>query len=105
ADAVVKVLQEIETETILCLEGTTGKGTVLGNTFEELAAMLSMIDDHGGHWIDRVGVCLDTCHLYAAGYDITHGYDGVMAQLEATIGRESVRVWHLNDSRGALGSR
>jgi deoxyribonuclease-4 len=104
ADAVVTVLKEVETETILCLEGTTGKGTVLGNTFEELAAMLSMISDRGGDWLDRVGICLDTCHLYASGYDITHGYETVMGQLEGTLGHERVRVWHMNDSRGGLGS-
>ncbi len=105
ADAVVKVLQEVEAETILCLEVTTGKGTVLGNSFEELADMLSMISDQPGGWIDRIGICLDSCHLYAAGYDITNDYEGVMARLESTLGTERVRVWHLNDSRGALGSK
>src|SRR5690606_16587675 len=84
ADAVVRVLQEIESETILCLEGTTWKDTILGKTYEELAAMLSMIADHGPEWLDRVGICLDTCHLYAAGYDIRHDYEGVIAQLEST---------------------
>lgn len=104
ADAVVRVLQEVESETVLCLEGTTGKGTVLGSTFEELATMLSRVSDAGEEFIDRVGICLDTCHLYAAGYDITHDYEAVIGRLESAIGIDRVRVWHMNDSQGALGS-
>lgn len=104
ADAVVRVLREVESETHLCLECTTGKGSVLGSTFEELAMMLSRIADQSAELLDRVGICLDTCHLYAAGYDITNDYEDVIGKLESVIGIDRVRVWHMNDSRGALGS-
>ncbi|MEM7167879.1 MAG: deoxyribonuclease IV [Planctomycetota bacterium] len=87
--------------TRILLENTAGQGTTLGRSFEELAAML-----HGIDAPERVGVCLDTCHLYAAGYDIRTraGYDATMAQLEAAVGADQVRLWHLNDSKGKLGS-
>jgi deoxyribonuclease IV len=104
ATAVVRTLQEVEGDTILCLEVTTGKGNVLGNCFEELATLLARITDADAALAARVGICLDTCHLYAAGYDIRERYDEVIAELERSIGLDRVRVWHLNDSEGALGS-
>lgn len=104
ADALVQVLEGTLSETVICLEITTGKGTVLGNTFEELAAMISAIETGGSGVANRVGICLDTCHLYAAGYDISTDYENVIARLGDTLGHQRVRVWHMNDSRGALGS-
>jgi deoxyribonuclease IV len=84
------------------LETTAGAGSVLGARFEELAEMIGRI---GAAARARVGVCVDTCHLWAAGYDLAGDYDGVMARLEDTIGPERVRLFHLNDSLGGLGSR
>jgi deoxyribonuclease IV len=104
AAAVARVLRENEGETILCLEDTTGKGNVLGRTFEELASLLSRIEAEAPQHTHRVGICLDTCHLFAAGYDVRERYDEVISDFDRMIGIERVRVWHLNDSKGALGS-
>lgn len=84
------------------VECTAGQGTNVGRTFEELAALIERIADR-----ERAGVCLDTCHLFAAGYDLRTraGYDAMLAEFDATVGLRYLRGWHLNDSKGALGSR
>ena len=84
------------------LEAMAGQGTCLGHRFEELAAMIDRAGDP-----DRLGVCLDTCHIFAAGYELTtqSGYDETMRQLDETIGIGRVRVFHLNDSKHPIGSR
>jgi deoxyribonuclease-4 len=84
------------------LEVTAGQGTNLGATFEHLAAVLDRVRAP-----ERLGVCLDTCHLYAAGYDIAtpQGYEDTLARLERLVGLERVRALHLNDARRGLGSR
>jgi deoxyribonuclease-4 len=84
------------------LETTAGQGTSLGRSFEQLGAILRLIE-HAG----RVGVCVDTCHVFAAGYDIrtAGGYAAMIKSLAEHVGIERVRCWHLNDSRGGLGSR
>ncbi|MBX6351459.1 MAG: deoxyribonuclease IV [Clostridia bacterium] len=89
-------------ETMLLLEGMSGQGTEIGGTFEELAAILS-----GLGWPTRVGVCLDTCHMYAAGYDVAtpEGLAATLAAIERTVGLERVRALHVNDSRHGLGTR
>ncbi|MFB6081300.1 MAG: deoxyribonuclease IV [Halanaeroarchaeum sp.] len=86
----------------LLLENTAGKGTTVGTEFADLDAMVA----HSEHDYDDVGVCLDTCHLYAAGYDFTteDGIDEMVADLEATVGVENVHYLHLNDSKHPLGS-
>jgi len=85
----------------LILENTAGAGSTLGRSFEELGALLAAID-----LPERTGVCLDTCHLLAAGYELrtAEGFAATMAELERRIGAERVQCWHLNDSRGDLGS-
>jgi len=88
--------------TILCLETTAGSGTALGATFEELAAIISLIDP--AHQ-ERVGICLDTCHVYSAGYDLVRDYDGVLARLSDAMGLDRLRVMHLNDSKTPFASR
>jgi deoxyribonuclease-4 len=92
----------------VCLETTAGQGTCLGCSFEQLAAMLQAIDaaDGGAH-AHRVAVCVDTCHILAAGYDITtaEGTTRVLEELDRVIGLPRVKVWHLNDSKKPLGSR
>lgn len=84
------------------LETTAGQGTSLGHRFEQLAAILEQVE--AAH---RVGLCLDTCHLFAAGYDIRSptGYRETMRALEACVGHARVKAIHLNDSRQGLGSR
>lgn len=88
-------------DTITCLEIMAGQGTVLGRNLEQLRAIIDGIEDK-----ERVGVCLDTCHAFAAGYDIRSqaGYAGFMAEVDRWLGLEAVKVWHFNDSKGALGS-
>ncbi len=84
------------------LETTAGQGTSLGYRFEQLAAILALVDE-----TDRVGVCLDTCHVFAAGYDLRSpdGYRKTMDELEACLGLARLKAIHLNDSKGDLGSR
>ncbi|HMD36307.1 MAG TPA: deoxyribonuclease IV [Vicinamibacterales bacterium] len=88
--------------TMVLLEHTAGQGTSLGASFEQIAAILGMMRDHA-----RVGVCLDTCHLLAAGYDITTdaGYADTFVQFERLIGFDRLKAFHLNDSKRPLGSR
>jgi deoxyribonuclease-4 len=102
ADAISEALAAAPGKTILCLETTAGSGTALGATFDELAAIIQRIDvAHRS----RVGICLDTCHVYSAGYDLVQDYDGVMARLQDTLGLERLRVMHLNDSKTPFSSR
>jgi deoxyribonuclease-4 len=86
----------------LTLEVTAGQGTVLASKFEHMAAILAQVAEP-----ERLGFCLDTCHLLAAGYDFRtrQGYDQMMAAWEALVGVERIRVVHLNDSKKDLGSR
>lgn len=101
AEAIGRALLEAGGDTIFLIETTAGAGQALGSTFEEIARMLELVPDAAR---ERVGVCLDTCHLFAAGYDLVNDYDGVMERFEQVIGFEHLRVIHLNDSQGALGS-
>jgi deoxyribonuclease-4 len=86
----------------LLLEITAGQGSCLGCRFEEMAAML---DAAAGS--DRLGICFDTCHALAAGYDLTTeaGYEAVFAEFDRLIGLDRLRAFHLNDSKTPLGSR
>lgn len=102
ADAITEALERVPGDTVLAMETTAGAGTVIGATFEELAALLARIGESVRH---RVGVCLDTCHAYSAGYDLVNDYDGVWARFEDTIGREQLKVLHLNDSKVPFGSK
>jgi deoxyribonuclease-4 len=88
--------------TMVLLEATTGAGSVLGGTFEELAAIRSLC-----RFPARVGFCIDTCHIYGAGYDIRTpaGYTATIHELDRVLGLANVRAFHLNDSKGTLGSK
>ena len=88
--------------TISVLETTAGQGSTIGYRFEELAAIIEMTDDK-----DRIAVCIDTCHIFAAGYDIgsERGYEETMEEFDAVIGLEYLVLFHLNDSKKELGSR
>jgi deoxyribonuclease-4 len=85
----------------IVLENTAGGGSSIGRTFEELAAIVDGVAEP-----ERVGICLDTCHLFAAGYDIrtADGYRSAMARCRRLLGLRRVRAFHLNDSRAPLGS-
>ena len=81
------------------LETMTGKGTEIGAKFEHL----KMIRDAAGH-PERIGLCLDTCHVFAAGYDIVHDLDGVLEEFDQVLGLKLLRAIHLNDSMMPFGS-
>jgi len=87
--------------TATCLEIMAGQGNVLGRNLAQLRAIIDQVEDRR-----RVGVCLDTCHAYATGYDIrtTEGYAAFMAEVDRWLGFAAVKVWHFNDSKGVLGS-
>lgn len=95
-------LEAVPGRVMLLLETTAGAGTVLGWQFEEIAAL---IDKVPSQYQSRVGVCLDTCHIFAAGYDIVDDYDGVMKHFDDVIGFDRLRVIHLNDSKFGLGTK
>lgn len=85
--------------TVIVLETMAGKGTECGKTFEEIAAILELVENQS-----RIGVCLDTCHIFDAGYDIVGSYNQVMSTLDQVIGINKIKVIHLNDSKNMLGS-
>lgn len=102
ADGIAEALARAPGPTVLCLETTAGTGTALGATFEELAALIDRLPADARA---RVGVCLDTCHAYSAGYDLANDYDGVWARFDDAIGLGRLRVLHLNDSKTPFNSR
>ncbi|PUU73582.1 xylose isomerase-like protein [Tuber borchii] len=102
---IAKALNKAHSETKFCvtvLENMAGAGNVIGGKFEDLRDIIAMVEDK-----DRVGVCLDTCHLFAAGHDIrTQGsYDKVMSNFDRIIGRKYLVALHINDSKAPLASK
>lgn len=90
-----------KTKVLTCLEITAGQGTALGYKLEHLATIIERVKRP-----ERLAVCLDTAHLFAAGYDFRgRKYQGFMKELDKVVGIELVKVWHLNDSKKELGSR
>ena len=89
-------------DTISVLETTAGQGSCIGHRFEELRAIIDRVDD-----TDRIAVCLDTCHVFAAGYDIRteRGYEEMWLEFDAVIGLDRLVLFHLNDSKKECGSR
>jgi deoxyribonuclease IV len=87
--------------TTILLENTAGQGTALGATFDELASIIARADGH-----PRIGVCLDTCHLLAAGYDIVSadGYESTFSRFSHLVGMARLKLLHLNDSKRPCGS-
>ena len=98
ADALNASLQVGQTTTLL-LETMAGKGSEVGGTFEELAAIIDRVDLDG-----HVGVCFDTCHVWDAGYDIVGDLDGVLREFDHAIGLGRLKAIHLNDSMNPCGS-
>lgn len=88
-----------EMSTTVLLETMAGKGSEVGSRFEELQAILEQIDLE-----DKVGVCLDTCHVSDAGYDLVQNLDGVLTEFDRVIGLKRLKAIHLNDSKNPLGS-
>ncbi len=102
AESIVAALESAKPKVILLMEMTAGSGTAIGSTFEEMASLLARIPKK---WRDQVGVCIDTAHIFASGYDIVGDYEGVMARFEDEIGLERLGFMHLNDSKVPLGSK
>ena len=93
-----KVLKPEQTTTVL-LETMAGKGTEVGRNFEEIAEIISRVELK-----DHMGVCLDTCHVYDAGYDIVNDLDGVLNKFDEIIGLDKLKAIHLNDSKNPFES-
>lgn len=102
-DLIARALNETlrsEQATTLLLETMVGKGSEIGGRFEELAAIIERVELR-----DKVGVCLDTCHVWDAGYDIAGDLDGVLREFDEVVGLDRLRAIHLNDSLNPLGAR
>jgi deoxyribonuclease-4 len=102
ATAIGEVLARHPGATMVLVETTAGSGTALGWRFEELAALLDAVPSPER---DRVGVCMDTAHVFAAGYDLRTEYEAVMEAFDRSVGLDRLRLFHVNDSRPGLGSR
>lgn len=89
-----------EQPSLVLLETMSGRGTEIGGSFEELRAILDQV-----HLREKMGVCLDTCHIFTAGYDIVRNLDGVLQTFDRILGLDSLKAIHLNDSMKPLGSR
>jgi deoxyribonuclease-4 len=103
AESINRLFDGLPVETPrLLLESTAGQGSGIGHTFEQLAGIMMRIERK-----DRIGICLDTCHLFAAGYDIRTkaAYDETFDRFDSTIGGRHLYLLHLNDSKRELGSR
>lgn len=98
ADVLNDVLNDSQTTTVL-LETMSGKGTEVGGRFEEIAAIIDRVQLG-----DRLGVCLDTCHVWDAGYDIAGDLDGVLAEFDRIVGIDRLKAIHLNDSLNPCGA-
>lgn len=92
------VLKPEQTTTVL-LETMAGKGSEIGRSFEEIAEIINRV-----HLKDKMGVCLDTCHVYDGGYDIVNNLDGVLDEFDKIIGLHRLHAIHLNDSKNPFGS-
>ena len=98
AEALNEVLTPEQTTTVL-LETMAGKGSEVGRSFEELRAIIDRVE-----LSDKLGICLDTCHVWDGGYDIVHDLDGVLNDFDHIIGLERLKAIHLNDSLNDCGS-
>ncbi|MCL2848361.1 MAG: deoxyribonuclease IV [Firmicutes bacterium] len=100
---VIDILNSVltnDTSVPVLLEGMSGKGSELCGIFDELTTIIS-----GVELSDKVGVCLDSCHLYSAGYDIVNNLDGVLEDFDKIVGLDKLKAFHLNDSMTAFASK
>ena len=101
-DYISSMLNEVITEnqkTIILLETMAGKGSEVGRSFEEIKAIIDKVNLN-----DKLGVCLDTCHVYDGGYDIVNNLDGVLAEFDRIIGLNRLKAIHLNDTKNPFES-
>lgn len=102
-ELISNMLNEIltsEQNTIVLLESMAGKGSEVGSTFEELAAIIDRVELK-----DKIGVCLDSCHISDGGYDIVNDLDGVIEQFDKVVGLDYLYAMHLNDSLNPMGAK
>ncbi len=101
ADSLNETLEKTE-DVILVIENTAGQGSNVGYRFEHIARLIELVEDKS-----RIGVCLDTCHLFAAGYDIRTepAYERTMKEFDSIVGFKYLKGMHLNDAKSELGSR
>ncbi|GGN66124.1 MULTISPECIES: deoxyribonuclease IV [Oceanobacillus] len=100
---IIEGLNEVltrEHEVQIALETMAGKGSEIGKTFEELARIID-----GVTFNEKLSVCMDTCHIHDAGYDIVNDFDGVLNEFDKTIGVDRIKVVHVNDSKNPKGAR
>lgn len=98
AEMLNELLTEEQTTTVL-LETMSGKGSEVGRTFDELKAIIDKLEKK-----DKIGVCLDTCHVWDGGYDIVNDLDGVLGEFDRIIGLEKLKAIHINDSKNPFNS-
>lgn len=101
-EKIADVLNRLETpkyKTTVLLETMAGKGSEVGRTFEEIRAIIDLLEDSS-----NIGVCLDTCHVYDGGYDIVNDLDGVLQTFDDVIGLGRLKAMHINDSMNPMGS-
>lgn len=101
-DRIAQGLNEVLTRDQNCyiaLETMAGKGSEIGRSFEELAAIFDKVRLN-----DKLRICMDTCHLHDAGYDIVHDFDGVISSLDRLIGKDKIALFHINDSKNERGA-
>ena len=99
---IIKGLNEVLTpdlDCVIALETMAGKGSEIGRSFEELAAIYD-----GVTYNDKLRVCFDTCHTHDAGYDVVNNFDGVIAEFDRMIGKDQIAVFHINDSKNVRGA-
>lgn len=102
ADGITEALARVPGRTIVCMEITSGSGTSIGSSFEDLAALIEAVaPEHRA----RMGVCIDTCHAYSAGYDLVNGYEDVWMRFDDVVGRSRLKCMHLNDSKTPFNSK
>jgi deoxyribonuclease IV len=99
--ALTQILERCDGDTWLLMENSAGSGATIGRSLEELAVLMDRLDHH-----PRLGVCLDSCHLYASGYDVTDraGVDSLVAEVDDRFGLDRLRALHVNDSAVPLGA-
>lgn len=100
---IIKGINEVltrDTKACIALETMAGKGSELGKNFEELARIYE-----GVVYNDKLRVCFDTCHTFDSGYDIINDFDGVIQDFDKMIGKDQIAVFHINDSKNALGAK
>lgn len=102
-DTLCQVMFEGQQTTVL-LETMAGKGTEVGRSFEELALIIEGVADKRSELSAKLGVCLDTCHVNDAGYDIVHDLDGVLDEFDRVVGIDRLHAVHINDSKNPCGA-